>query len=98
MDEAIVSSDEKLIIDDWIFEHFVSPILKNKGHLHGVFDSCHSGTVMDLPFTLKNNKWISENKLFKLGYVTGTAILISGCTDSQTSGDTRIGGLFTNAF
>jgi hypothetical protein len=52
-DETILPLDytkSGQIIDDVIYEHLVSPLPKGC-RLTAVFDSCHSGTVLDLPFT-----------------------------------------------
>jgi len=77
----------------------VCPILKANAHLNALFDACHSGSIMDLPFILDKSKWVRENDSdVKIGYVSGSAFMVSGCLDKQTSGDTIKGGIMTNAF
>ncbi|ORX67348.1 hypothetical protein BCR32DRAFT_330251 [Anaeromyces robustus] len=52
-DETILPVDYATsgqIIDDVIYEYLVSP-LPEGCRLTAIFDSCHSGTVMDLPYT-----------------------------------------------
>lgn len=77
----------------------MSPVLKANAHLNAVIDACHSGSILDLPFELdRNNTWKKENSSdVKLGFVNGSAFMISGCMDNQTSGDTRQGGILTCA-
>jgi len=67
-------------------------------------DACHSASAFDLPFSydFKNKVWVSEgskkdSRLEDLKS-TGFVILLSGCQDSETSGDTRVGGIFTTSF
>merc|ERR1711983_209155 len=51
-DEALCACDDEYIIDDELFEHFVLPT--NEGvHTTCIFDSCMSGTVLDLPYRFK---------------------------------------------
>ena len=51
-----------------------------------VMDSCHSGTVCDLKY-----RWASPTSAVldtsRAGSITAKAILLSGCTDAQTSAD-----------
>jgi len=52
-DETILPLDyssKGQIVDDVIYENLVKPLPKGC-RLTAVFDSCHSGTVMDLPYT-----------------------------------------------
>lgn len=56
-----------------------------------IFDSCHSGTVTDLPFKWKSNVCTRVNH----NRMPAKIISISGCTDSQVSLDTGKGGLLT---
>jgi len=73
--------------------------MKINAHLNALFDACHSGSIIDLPFILEKSKWIKENENnIKIGYVSGSAFMVSGCLDKQTSGDTQKGGIMTNAF
>ncbi|OUM65245.1 hypothetical protein PIROE2DRAFT_41838 [Piromyces sp. E2] len=52
-DETILPLDFQKsgqIVDDVIYEHLVTP-LPQGCRLTAIFDSCHSGTVLDLPYT-----------------------------------------------
>jgi metacaspase-1 len=54
-DETILPVDFQSageIIDDDIHRIVVRPLPKGV-RLHAIFDSCHSGSVMDLPFSYK---------------------------------------------
>lgn len=103
MDEAIVPSDfptAGIISDDELFE--IVKTIKCQAII--CFDSCHSGTAIDLQYsfnylngsfsqTVNNNKSIAGNK---------NIFFFSGCRDDQTSadafnGETRMGvGAFTD--
>jgi len=62
-----------------------------------VFDSCHSGTILDLPFTLESGLWTNQNTNYKkLGVVSGSAISISGCKQYQMASETSQGGSFSS--
>ena len=57
MDETIVPVDfEKtnLITDDWLYDNMVNKVQKNV-NIYCFFDSCHSGTVIDLKHNYKSN-------------------------------------------
>lgn len=113
MDEAIVPCDfpnAGFITDDTLYS-----LLKTahpKSTLFCCFDSCHSGTVLDLPFsynynattgtsTLSNNGLTPINKPSAL---PNNVFMFSGCRDAQTSADSFSNleklpvGAFTDAF
>lgn len=50
-----------------------------------VSDSCHSGSVLDLPYSWAVGSYINPENRHK---TTGDIVCISGCRDSQTSADT----------
>ena len=89
-DELIVASDFKRITDDEL-----SDIIRSKLNISNVFfalfDSCFSGTVLDLKYHYFNssnhNELTIENNSTE---TTGTIIMISGCSDTQTSADAYI--------
>ena len=59
-DEALCPLDsetEGLIIDDEINDTIVKP-LPHGVRLHAIIDSCHSGTVLDLPFLCRMNRLV----------------------------------------
>jgi hypothetical protein len=41
-----------MILDDDLFEIIVKPLKKNV-HVFCLYDCCHSGSVLDLPYTFK---------------------------------------------
>merc|ERR1712098_416357 len=83
MDEAIIVSDLKTISDDWFNKHVVQAIPEFV-ETNIMFDCCHSGTAMDLPYYfddttgkfLRNPKAqpVSKNK---------HVLYLSGCADGQ---------------
>jgi hypothetical protein len=86
-DEMIITSDLKGILDDEL-KALIQSNLKKKVTLFALFDSCFSGTVLDLKYqyfdSLENNaSTINTNETETVGNV----IMISGCTDIQTSAD-----------
>lgn len=59
----------------------------------GLFDCCHSGTILDLRFNYDPiNKHYIDDKVHKI--TKSDVILFSGCGDSQTSADAYIDGAF----
>ncbi len=54
-DESIVTSDLKQILDDELKSILKTYINKNMTVI-GLFDSCHSGTILDLKFTYDVDK------------------------------------------
>ncbi len=85
-DETIVPLDCDLngeIIDDKIHSYFEE--LPEKCRCICIFDSCHSGTMMDLKYEYRlNNVSILNNKNSK---IKAKVCMISGCKDDQTSAD-----------
>ncbi|KAJ7447781.1 caspase domain-containing protein [Mycena galericulata] len=79
------------IVDDDMHDIMVNP-LPPGCRLTAIFDSCHSGTVLDLPFAYDHHgrlkapqvtwKWIKRRS------TPADVILLSGCKDGQTSADT----------
>ncbi len=58
------------------------------------FDSCHSGSALDLPFRwVSNNRMVTENKT----ETSSDIVFISGCMDSQTSADSTFNGQSSGA-
>jgi len=80
-DEVVFSKNGKNITDDQIVKKLQS--IKNKT-IYLIFDCCHSGSIVDLPFRLiPNTKNIIENN----HQFESDIICISGCNDYQTSAD-----------
>lgn len=94
-DECICPVDFKSDAHDsgFIRDDDLSTILV-KGLPEGVklricFDSCHSGSAIDLPFRwVSNNRMVAENT----AKINRDVIFISGCMDSQTSADSWFNG------
>uniref|UniRef100_A0ACD5XEK0 Uncharacterized protein n=1 Tax=Avena sativa TaxID=4498 RepID=A0ACD5XEK0_AVESA len=84
-DEVICALD-KNIVDDEINKIIVHPLVRGV-KLHAIIDSCHSGTVLDLPKIWNGRGWTNNisRKGVKKGTSGGHAIMISGCTDHQFS-------------
>ncbi|KAL6593722.1 hypothetical protein ACP70R_048623 [Stipagrostis hirtigluma subsp. patula] len=94
-DEALCPmdfEDRGVILDDEINATIVRPLGPGV-KLHAIIDTCHSGTILDLPYLCRISRtgyWQWENHSRGEPKCTsgGLAISISGCGDSQTSQDT----------
>jgi hypothetical protein len=103
-DEVIVPTDYNtsgFITDDVLYS-ILCKITNTNCKVMGFFDSCNSGTVLDLKHKYINGNVQSiENKNDELKC---KVFMISGCKDSQTSADyfdhesNQFGGALTNAF
>ncbi|EPY51165.1 metacaspase Pca1 [Schizosaccharomyces cryophilus OY26] len=90
-DETIYPLDHEVsgqIIDDEMHEVMVRP-LPAGCRLTAIFDSCHSGGALDLPFTYSTKGVLKEPNMLK---ESGMNVLNAGM--SYMSGD--IGGIFNN--
>ncbi|GJN31670.1 hypothetical protein PR202_gb20094 [Eleusine coracana subsp. coracana] len=81
------------ILDDEINETIVRP-LGSGVKLHAIVDTCHSGTILDLPYLCRMSRtgyWQWENHCHPSRTPKrpsgGLAISISGCSDDQKSAD-----------
>ncbi|KAL6648035.1 hypothetical protein ACP70R_012259 [Stipagrostis hirtigluma subsp. patula] len=82
------------ILDDEINETIVRPLGRGV-KLHAIVDTCHSGTILDLPYLCRLSRtgyWQWENHggasaATKRPSGGGLAVSISGCSDSQKSAD-----------
>lgn len=84
----ITDSDSGFIRDDTLNQILVKN-LAPKAKLRVCFDSCHSGSALDLPIRWDtSNRFKSENTDFSATDV----IFISGCEDVQTSADSSFNG------
>ena len=95
-DEMICPCDFNMISDDEL-NKIIQLYLKPNVTLFALFDSCFSGTVLDLKYNYAPNilnPRVPETK--------SNVIMISGCMDNQTSADTVINnqwcGAMTSAF
>jgi len=93
-DEFIVPVDLQLIKDDEL-SNILYKNMKSGTKLFALFDSCHSGTVLDLrnSYDSPTNLIINNDGIDPKGQV----ISISGCLDTQTSADSYISGSFQGA-
>ncbi|KAM5543969.1 hypothetical protein V8D89_002586 [Ganoderma adspersum] len=102
-DEVIFPLDFKrsgYIVDDLLNTILVQK-LPSGCRLTALFDSCHSGSVLDLPYLYSSDgkakgsqvsrKWIERKS------TPADVISWSGCKDSQTSADTWEAGVATGA-
>ena len=87
LDEAIVPCDfytAGMISDDEIF----NVISKATCRLLIFFDSCHSGTAVDLQYVANyNNGIIAKSVNGRKNIANPNIVMISGCRDAQTSAD-----------
>jgi hypothetical protein len=89
-DEAMVPLDFNLIIDDTL-KSIIDKYLKANVTLFLLFDCCHSGTILDLKYQYLDSEQNNTNTINNNEVATkGTVIMISGCTDAQTSEDAYI--------
>ncbi|GAA0170867.1 hypothetical protein LIER_41037 [Lithospermum erythrorhizon] len=96
-DETLCPLDfetEGMIVDDEINSTLVRPLPRG-AKLHAIIDSCHSGTMLDLPFLCRmdrNGRYVWEDHRPRSGVWKGSSggevISFSGCDDDQTSADT----------
>ncbi|KAF6753451.1 metacaspase-1 [Ephemerocybe angulata] len=105
MDETIYPVDfEKAgdIIDDELYQALVQP-LPPGCRLTAIFDSCHSGTVLDLPYVhsahgrLRGVKHVSRRAVGRGVAPAADVICWSACKDDETSADTFKGGVAVGA-
>ena len=96
-DEMIVSSDLQGITDDEL-KSLIQTYLKKDVTLVAIFDSCFSGSMLDLKYqyldSLNYDKY-TENA--KNNETLGNVFMISGCNDEQTSADANINNKFNGA-
>jgi len=83
-DETIVTTDLLNITDDELHT-IIKENLKSKSKLFAVFDSCHSGSILDLDYILKDNKLSSSSSSSSSSSFPPDVVLISGCRDEQYS-------------
>lgn len=106
MDETILPMDYQRngpIVDDELFELVVRPLTAGC-RLTAVFDCCHSGSALDLPYMYDaNGSLIDQPKPPRRNPRTGKmsapaktaagdVIMLSGCRDDQTSADALLAG------
>jgi hypothetical protein len=96
-DQEIVGTDLKFISDD-VLKNIIVKNLKPNVTLFAIFDSCYSGSALDLRYqymdTLNNNSYIENMNELE---TSGNVIMISGCTDMQTSEEYKINNVIQGA-
>lgn len=89
-DEMIFSSDLQGVLDDEL-NSILSNHMKREVTIICLFDSCHSGTMLDLKYNyLDSNNYDKYSENDKVSECPGNVIMISGCMDSQTSAEALI--------
>lgn len=99
-DETILPADHSTAgqIRDTELHRAMAAPLPNGVVLHSVFDSCHSGSIMDLPYETQYDAsgaayW---RQCRAYGTAGGTAFQLGACSDDQTAADTA--ALSRNAY
>ena len=87
-DETLIPVDYAkagIITDDWLFEYVINALPPDV-RFFGLIDACHSATVLDLRYKYEGNPPVL--KMVNSGSSEiSTAMMISGCKDSQYSYD-----------
>ena len=96
-DQLIIPCDFNTILDDEL-KLIIQTNLKSNVTLFAMFDSCFSGSVLDLRYqymdSLNYDKFTENNKQLE---TKGNVFMISGCSDYQTSIDAFINNKATGA-
>ncbi|CEL54720.1 Metacaspase-1 OS=Schizosaccharomyces pombe (strain 972 / ATCC 24843) GN=pca1 PE=2 SV=1 [Rhizoctonia solani AG-1 IB] len=114
-DESICPTDYEdagVIVDDELYDILVKPLPEGAG-LTALFDSCHSGSVLDLPWTYETGGTIkapedlqedaeaealgTEDHQKRYKWSPADVVSLSGCRDNQFSSDAQFGGLPSGA-
>jgi hypothetical protein len=96
-DQLIIPCDYTTILDDEL-KLIIQTNLKPNVTLFAMFDSCFSGSVLDLRYqymdSLNYDNFTENNKQLE---TKGDVFMISGCSDYQTSADAFINNKATGA-
>jgi hypothetical protein len=95
-DELLVSVDNYAIFDDEL-KQIIDACLKPNVKLFALFDNCHSGTILDLPYQYFKTSSIVPIVHPNSRETKGEVICLSGCRDDQVSIDAYIGNEYTGA-
>jgi len=89
------------IISDDILNDFLVRTIPDGCRLTALFDSCHSGSVLDLVYLYHSNGRLKKSEVTDRYRTTkssaGDVISFSGCDDNQTSADVVKNGLAVGA-
>lgn len=101
-DEMIISLDFQAVLDDEL-KNIISKNIKKDVTIVALFDSCHSGTMLDLKYNyLDSNNYDNYSENNNVTECVGNVIMISGCMDNQTSTeafiDNKPQGVLTRCF
>ncbi|KDN34064.1 hypothetical protein RSAG8_12852, partial [Rhizoctonia solani AG-8 WAC10335] len=115
MDEAICPTDcdtTGLLVDDDLYDMLVKPLPAGAG-LTALFDSCHSGSALDLPWTYETGGTIKapedlepdaeaealgvEDHKKRYKWSPADVVSLSGCRDNQYSADSQFAGVPSGA-
>lgn len=89
-DELIIPCDFIPISDDEL-KNIINAYLKKNVTLFALFDSCFSGTMLDLKYQyLDSLNYDNSTENNMNSETVGNVIMISGCTDNQYSADAYI--------
>lgn len=94
-DETILPLDYESkgqITDDMLFDILVRDLPKGV-RLTAIFDSCHSGSVLDLPYTYKNDGTIAVTATTSSGKDIALSLLKAGLSFSQGNKEVALGTL-----
>ena len=96
-DQLLIPCDLNAILDDEL-KQIIQTNLKKNVTLFAMFDSCFSGSVLDLKYqymdSLNYDNFTENEKQLE---TTGNVFMISGCSDYQASTDTIINNKATGA-
>jgi hypothetical protein len=98
-DELLVSVDNYAIFDDEL-KQIIDIYLKPNVKLFTLFDNCHSGTILDLPYQYFKTTTQSPIEPIihpKCRETQGEVICLSGCRDDQVSMDAYINNAYAGA-
>lgn len=89
MDQCIFPMDYKtagVVIDNDIYDTLVK-VLPPGVRLTAVFDCCHSGSIMDLPFVATCDTRDVHRAANDTSCIPASVVMFAGCKDDQTSAD-----------
>jgi len=96
-DQLIVPCDFNMILDDEL-KSIIQQNLKPNVTLFAMFDSCFSGSVLDLRYQYMDSlNYDNFTENVKQLETPGNVFMISGCSDYQTSADAVINNKATGA-
>merc|ERR1712096_215641 len=72
------------ITDDWLRKEFVYR-LEPGSETVAIFDCCHSGTILDLPYQYRDDQWRLDNSWRKHMRGDAFVLCLSACRDDETA-------------